>query len=475
MQHKNFGRNQVFQPSAAYTPADEREVLQILDRHRGQRIRAIGRLHSWSDAVLNNGVLLDLRRLNDIRLQPDGDQFVATVGAGCQIKRLLKELDRDGVTLHSLGLITEQTIAGAISTGTHGSGRHSMSHYVVGVRLARYDTSTGRAFIEELSSGEQLHAARCSLGSLGIILSVKFRCRAQYNVEEHFTESRRLSDVLDAETPFPLQQFYLIPWRWSYFSQHRREDDRPRSRLASLYRLYWLGVMDYGMHLLLLSLKRVLRSRRLIRLAFRHIIPAFLIRNWKVTDRSSSMLVMKHEAFRHIEIELFVPRDQLVAALGFAQEVIKVAGGRKLTLSADSQRRIEELGMQEDLVGLRDQYFHHYPICVRRVLPDDTLISMASGAEDDWYALSFISYAGPARRAGFSLFANFMARSMSQLFHARPHWGKVCPLEANELTSLYPKFDAFRTVCNTLDPQGVFQNDWTVALLEADGPAGNIP
>ncbi|MAE56517.1 MAG: oxidoreductase, partial [Euryarchaeota archaeon] len=409
MQHKNFGRNQVFQPSAAYTPADEREVLQILDRHRGQRIRAIGRLHSWSDAVLNNGVLLDLRRLNDIRLQPDGDQFVATVGAGCQIKRLLKELDRDGVTLHSLGLITEQTIAGAISTGTHGSGRHSMSHYVVGVRLARYDTSTGRAFIEELSSGEQLHAARCSLGSLGIILSVKFRCRAQYNVEEHFTESRRLSDVLDAETPFPLQQFYLIPWRWSYFSQHRREDDRPRSRLASLYRLYWLGVMDYGMHLLLLSLKRVLRSRRLIRLAFRHIIPAFLIRNWKVTDRSSSMLVMKHEAFRHIEIELFVPRDQLVAALGFAQEVIKVAGGRKLTLSADNQRRIEELGMQEDLVGLRDQYFHHYPICVRRGLPDDTLISMTSGAEDDWYALSFISYAGPARRAGFSLFANFMA------------------------------------------------------------------
>ena len=475
MQHKNFGRNQVFQPSAAYTPADEREVLQILDRHRGQRIRAIGRLHSWSEAVIGDGVLLDLRRLNDIRLQPDGDQFVATVGAGCQIKRLLKELDRDGATLHSLGLITEQTIAGAISTGTHGSGRHSMSHYVVGVRLARYDASTGRAFIEELSAGEQLQAARCSLGSLGIILSVKLRCRAQYNVQEHFTESRRLSDVLDAETPFPLQQFYLIPWHWSYFSQHRREDDRPRSRLAKLYRLYWLGVMDYGMHFLLLSLKRVLRSRRLIRLAFRRIIPAFLIRNWKVTDRSSSMLVMKHEVFRHIEIELFVPRDQLEAALGFAQEVIKVAGGRESTLSAYNQRQIEELGMQDDLAGLHDHYFHHYPICVRRVLPDDTLISMASGAEDDWYALSFISYAGSARRAGFSLFANFMARSMSRLFHARPHWGKVCPLEANELTSLYPKFDAFRTVCNTLDPQGVFQNSWTAALLEADGPAGDIP
>ena len=109
---------------------------------------------------------------------------------------------------------------------------------------------------------------------------------------------------------------------------------------------------------------------------------------------------------------------------------------------------------------------------MRRVLPDDTLISMASGGNQDWYALSFISYAKPARRAGFSLFSRFMALSMSQLFQARPHWGKICPLEASELTSLYPRFDSFRTVCNTLDPKGVFQNEWTKALLEADDHVG---
>ena len=470
VQRRNFGRNQVLKPSAFYTPADEQEILQILDRHRGQRIRAVGRLHSWSDAVLSDDVLLDLRRLNAVQLHSEGDQLVAEVGAGCQIKRLLKELNRHDATLQSLGLITEQTIAGAISTGTHGSGRHSMSHYVEGVRLARYDASTGKVVIDELSAGEPLQAARCSLGSLGIILSVRIRCREQYNVKEHFTETRRLSHVLDTEASFPLQQFYLIPWRWSYFIQHRREDDQPRSRLARLYRIYWLGVMDYALHLQILLMERVLRSRRSIRFSFRHIVPAFLIRNWKVTDRSSSMLVMKHEAFRHIEIELFVPRDQLADALDFAQETIEVAGGRQSTLSADNQQRIEGLGMQEDLARLHDQYFHHYPICVRRVLPDDTLISMASGSGQDWYALSFISYAKPARRAGFHLFASFMARSMSRLFHARPHWGKVCPLEADELTSLYPRFDAFRTICNTLDPQGVFQNDWTTALLEADIP-----
>jgi len=475
VQRKNFGRNQVLRPSAAYTPSDEQEVLQILDKHNGQRIRAVGRLHSWSEAVLSDDVLLDLRRLNDVQLQSDGDQLVATVGAGCQIKRLLKELNREGATLHSLGLITAQTIAGAISTGTHGSGRNSMSHYVVGVRLARYDDSSGQATIEELNAGESLQAARCSLGSLGIILAVKIRCREQYNVQEHFTESRQLSDVLDAEASFPLQQFYLLPWRWSYFIQHRREDDRPRSRLARLYRLYWMGAMDYGLILQILFMERVMRSRRLIRLAFRRIIPTFLIRNWKVTDRSSSMLVMKHDAFRHIEIELFVRRDQLADALGFAKETIEVAGGRKSALSADNQRQIEGLGMQEELAGLHDQYCHHFPICVRRVLPDDTLISMASGAGEDWYALSFISYAKPARYASFLLFASFMARSMSKLFLARPHWGKVCPLEADEITSLYPQFDTFRSVCNTFDPQGVFQNDWTAALLEVNGPTEDLP
>ena len=468
MQRKNFGRNRVLQPSTAYTPVNEKEVLEILDRHQGQRIRAVGRLHSWSKAILGDGVQLDMRRMNDVFLEPAGDQFVATVGAGCQVKRLLKELNRGGATLHSLGLIDVQTIAGAISTGTHGSGRHSMSHYVEEIRLARYDESTGKAFIDEISAGDELLAARCSLGSLGIILSVKLRCRAQYNVQEHFTEARRLEDVLSAEESYPLQQFYFIPWRWSYFIQHRCEDTGKRSFFAKMYRLYWLGVMDYAMHLKILFLKRVLRSRRMIRFSFRRIVSLFLIRKWRVTDRSSSMLVMKHEAFRHIEIELFVSRDQLPEALSFTREVIEVAGSKETSLSEINQQRIHEIGMQDDLKGLQNQYCQHYPICVRRVLPDDTLISMASGGDQDWYAVSFISYAKPSRRAGFDLFSRFMARSMSKLFQARPHWGKISPLEASELTSLYPKFDTFRTVSKTLDPQGVFQNEWTTALLDAD-------
>ena len=170
-------------------------------------------------------VLVDLRNLNQVEPN-DGHAPSVNVGAGCQIERLLAELERTTQwTLPSVGFITEQTIAGAISTGTHGSGRHSLSHYVLGVRVARYDLETGAAVIVDITDGDELRAARCSLGCLGVILSVTMQCRPKYLVEEHFREYQQLDDVLVAEKEYPLQQFYMVPWRWSYIAQHRRESE----------------------------------------------------------------------------------------------------------------------------------------------------------------------------------------------------------------------------------------------------------
>ncbi len=239
MQRHNFGGNIQLTPKTAYTPATEQEVLEILDQYHGQRIRCVGRLHSWSRAVESEDVLLDLRCLNQVNPMSDGERCSVWVGAGCQLKRLLSELERlRKWTLPSVGLITEQTVAGAVSTGTHGSGRNSLSHYVVGVRIAHYDSATGRATITEIDGGDALRAARCSLGCLGVILSVKMLCRSSYNVEEAWHEFEELADVIDAENHYPLQQFFQVPWRWTYMSQYRRETNRPESRTSWLYHWY---------------------------------------------------------------------------------------------------------------------------------------------------------------------------------------------------------------------------------------------
>ena len=159
-----------------------------MGKHRGQTIRCIGRLHSWSRLIESEQVCLDLSNLQQVEPGSSGDAKFVDVGAGCQIKRLLAELNEQKQwTLPSVGFITEQSMAGSISTGTHGSGRHSLSHYVISVRVARYDAN-GTPIIEEITEGDELRAARCSLGCLGVILSVRMKCRAAYRVKEVFQE-----------------------------------------------------------------------------------------------------------------------------------------------------------------------------------------------------------------------------------------------------------------------------------------------
>jgi hypothetical protein len=130
--------------------------------------------------------------------------------------------------------------------------------------------------------------------------------------------------------------------------------------------------------------------------------------------------------------------------------------------------RLRALGLEGELDALLGTYVHHYVICVRRVLPDDTLISMTSGDQQPRYALSLISYARPHRRKSFFAFADFLARSMAALFNARPHWGKVCPLDAAAMEKLYPGLGSVREVCRRLDPGRSFANEWTARVLGLD-------
>jgi FAD/FMN-containing dehydrogenase len=462
---KNFGRNLDIHPDAYYEPRDEREVLEILQRHRGESLRAIGSLHSWSDAPACTGVALNLKHFQQVDVEHDQQTGWAIVGAGCQIKTLLKRLKQYGMTLPSVGLITEQTIAGAISTGTHGSGRHSLSHYVDAVRVARYDPITGTPIIEQIESGDSLRAARCSVGCLGIILSVRIRCRRQYHIEEFQQEYPTLDQVLAAENEFPLQQFFLVPWKWNYLAQHRRETSGARSRLASVYRVYWFLCIDIALKLLILFAVRLVGSSGFVRFLYRHVLPRTVIQRWKVSDESSAMLVMEQELFCHFETELFVQGRELPQALDYVRRVLVVASGSSDSNSTATNDEGNLTDEDVQVKALRGQYCHHFPICVRRVLGDDTLISMASGVDQVWYAISLITYSRPNDRKGFQQVVKFLTETMAAKFGARPHWGKWCPISPSQLVSLYPRFDDFRAVCVSSDPNGAFRNDWMNSLF----------
>jgi FAD/FMN-containing dehydrogenase len=435
---QNFGANQVWRPHAFLAPTSETELLALLRRQRGHRFRAIGRLHSWSRAPVGNDVLLDLRHLNSIAIHTDSDGPWVEVGAGCQVKRLLDYLNRRGYTLPSVGLIDEQTVAGATATGTHGSGRQSLAHFIQAVRLACYDPQTHEPILRTISAGKELEAARCSLGCLGIITSLRLPIRKQYHVEEHLCSYAHLEEVLAQEEKFPIQQFYLLPWRWDFLAQRRREVGQPVSRFVALYRLYWAIGIDVGLHLTLTFLARNLPSS-CTRFFFRRLLLAFVPRR-PFIDQSQRQLTMQHELFRHIEMEIFVKRSVLASALACVREVLQ---------------RFSDTG----------SYTHHYVICIRKVLPDATLISMSNGWEEPAYAVSFISYVKPDQRAGFFALAHELATTLAERFDGRPHWGKYCPLPVNELRRLYPGWRDFAAIVKTADPGSAFSNEWFDAVF----------
>jgi len=282
-------------------------------------------------------------------------------------------------------------------------------------------------------------------------------CIPQYFVQEKASFCETIEEVLILEKKAPLQQFFLMPHSWKFFTQERLVSLELRRRgFAAIYRIYWFLVIDLGMHLVMKLIVSILRSRRLVHTFFRSIVPSLVFHNWIVTDRSDRALVMKHELFRHLELEAFVVRSHVVEAASFIKDILQYADDGNHQLSDSTIELIQKAQLFDSLSSIKGCFTHHYPICFRRIKPDDTLISMASGVSEDWYAISFITYVEP--RDEFYALATFLSNSMFELFQARIHWGKWFPQTSDHVNQLYPKIDTFRDVCSRYDPNGVFRN-----------------
>jgi hypothetical protein len=175
--------------------------------------------------------------------------------------------------------------------------------------------------------------------------------------------------------------------------------------------------------------------------------------------------------FRHFELELFVPQEHVAAAAAFIADVLKVCDGTSREPAPEQAERLRSIGMLDDLRSLSGVFTHHYPVCVRRILRDETLISMASGDDPAWYSFSFITLQQP--RDAFRQMADFLASATARLFRARLHWGKYFPLGSEHTHAAYPRLPEFIAICRRFDPHGVFQNDFTRRVLSWEPPESN--
>lgn len=448
---ENFGGNVAFIPDAHYRPESLAQLLEYLRCRHGARIRCIGSGHSWSRVLATDGVLFDLAALREVMIEP-GPRV--RVGGGCTLRRLHRALAREGLALPTLGAIDKQTVAGAISTGTHGSGRSSLSHFVEELRIVGAD---GGDFV--VADGPELAAARCGLGAMGIIVEAVLRVVPAYRIEERFESTGHIDDVLKGTDAWPLQQFALLPWGWRYLIWRRRRTEQRGGRIrAWLARLYLTLLNDVLLHAFLKGVLLRLEDRR-VRSFFE-----FLgrVMRWGPSriDDSVRVLTMYHDLFRHVEMEVFVPESRLGEAIGALREIVELAADQRDACSDDLRRALAAAGLEEEISDLRGTWTQHYPLFFRRVLPDETLVSMASpgnGSVEPWYAISFFNYRRVEVR--FARFARAIARCVLRLYGGRLHWGKYFPVTMAEAALSYPRFDEFKRIAEAYDPARRFWSE----------------
>jgi FAD/FMN-containing dehydrogenase len=401
------------------------------------------------------------------------------VGAGCTIAELLKRLRRRNLTLPTVGAIAKQTVAGAVATGTHGSGASSLSHYVREMEIATYDPVSQESFVLTLRADsanpierEELRAARCSLGYLGIVLSVTLECVNAYDVEETLELVPSFDEVLASAKDFPLQQFVLLPYVWKYYVFRRHEPRGGRARgpwqwvKRMRYRAYKLVAIDFGLHGMIKAFAN-LPWPGLSRWLFGIAIPKIALKAWTSSDDSTRMLTIHHDLYRHIEMETFVPAARLGEALDLVHELTEIfaAGGLKARpLPAHIEALLQRVPEAMSELGWSGGYTNRYFIVCRRIHPDDTLISMTSGTAGDYYSVSVFSY-----RLGdpsFGRYCRVLALCLTSLYGARLHWGKYFPLTHGAVEKMYPAhLDRFRDICTRYDPDGVFRNAYAQRVL----------
>jgi hypothetical protein len=126
---------------------------------------------------------------------------------------------------------------------------------------------------------------------------------------------------------------------------------------------------------------------------------------------------------------------------------------------------LRAIGLFDELLPHRGEYVQHYPFFFRRVMPEETLVSMAASMTEPSYSISVFTYDRPGRRTQYYTFCSFLARALNRLVAARLHWGKHFPLQYADIAPLYPEMGHFRALCQGNDPAGVFRNWYTARVL----------
>jgi L-gulono-1,4-lactone dehydrogenase len=425
---RNWAGNQSAVPREIARPRSPDEVAAVIRRagERGLTVRMTGTGHSFTPAAVTDGIMLRPGGMAGIR-SIDAQAGLATAEAGCPLRVLNEELLRHGLSLANMGDIQVQTAAGAIQTGTHGTGRDTggMAAQVAGLEMVLADGTIATCSADV--NPDLFAAARVGLGALSVLTAVTFRVVPAFLLEAREEPMRwdevigRLDELTSDNEHF---EFFWFPHTQGCLTKRNNRADgpaRPLSRFRHFLDDEFLSNTVFGAtcrlgHLFPPVIKPVNAAAG----------KALSARSY--TDAAHRVFTSPRRV-RFKEQEYAIPAESLVTALAELRALIA-----------------------------RRDWRISFPVEVRVAPADDLWLSTAYG-RDSAYIAFHVYHASPHE--------NYFRETEAVLTAAggRPHWGKMHTRDAGYLRGAYPRFGDFAALRDKLDPERRFGNAYLTQVL----------
>ena len=425
----NWARNQQCEPTEVARPSSTDEVAALVARAAadGRVVKTIGAAHSFTAAAMTDGVLVSLERMSGV-VAIDAERCEVRVQAGVELRALSEHLDAVGLAMPNLGDINVQTVAGAISTATHGTGRAfgNLATMVVSLELVDGLGRIVRATPD--LNPDVLYAARVGLGAMGIVTELTLRCAPAFNLHAHETVEpldRLLADFDGFTRSADHAEFFWFPGTdVAQVKRNRRTDEpaAPPSRAAYLRDKYLFENVGFG-----LACRIGRRFPSTIPSIKRRIVE--LADDRDLIDRSDRVFASPRRV-RFVEMEYGIPLIAVPEALGRVDALVKS--------------------------------LHHpvmFPIEVRCSAADDIPLSTANRRDSGWIAVH--QYRGMEYDHYFR-----GVEAIMDDYGGRPHWGKLHFQSADTLRDRYPEWTSAMAMRSQLDPAGTFRNAYLDRVLD---------
>lgn len=429
---KNWSGHLHWNPSQIFRPKTEEEILRIVEQAitAGKKIRLIGSGHSFTPLCETQDFLVSLDDFSGI-IETDQHKQQVTAKAGTKLNKLNLLLDQHGLALENLGDIDVQSIAGAISTGTHGTGSQ-FGNLCTQVSRIKWINGLGEIQTCGVDDKPELFAAAVlSLGAFGIITEVTLQCVPSYNLHlevEKVEVEKVLANIEQYNSEHQHFEFFWFPN--TAYAMTKAVNPSAQKADADSFKNYLQEVVleNYAMKAISeLSTYLPSLSRRISGFA------ASTIDAYQKTKKSYQVF-SSARMVRFNEMEYNVP---LEAYPEVKKEIIRWVNQNNTKII--------------------------FPLENRFVKGDNIFLSPAYQRDSAYIAVH--AYHKKSFREYFDAI-----ESIFKAYDGRPHWGKMHTRTANDFAQLYPQFTNFQTLMHQQDPQGIFRSPYLQTILDPVNP-----